>query len=303
MANLKGLRNRLDAIKSTQKITSAMKMVAASKLRYAQDLLHSGESYKNNLYSTTGKILCSLKRQALEAQTTLVLPDICTNKGEDKDYLLIILSSDKGLCGSYNVNVVRKAVARIKELQNEQKSVKIICLGAKGYRILHKDYQDIMIDFGNYSGIENVNYIEAKKLGDAILQMYGNGKIDVCEIIYSQFVSAMNRDIISKQILPIDIEHLEQEISKDFVDDAYYNFEPSTQEALTMLLPMIFKEKIFEVMTNSQASEQGARMTSMDNATKNAKDITSKLNIKYNRIRQSMITTELTEIISGAEAL
>ena len=302
MAGLKELRNRIEAIKSTQKITSAMKMVAASRLRRAQLALIKIEAYRECLYNTVSRILYTLRVQAKEQGKELEKRWLCAPKPQQQKYLLVVLTSDKGLCGSYNSSIVRQAMARIEELKALGKDVQIICLGYRGYNALKGLYGDIIIRFDESVVTDGVFYEEGVALADEISEMYMADKIDVCEVIYSRFISALNRDVVSEEVLPFDIHVIETGVT-DMEGDAYYESEPGTLEMLELTVPLAFKEHIYDIMINTQASEQGARMTSMDNATRNATDMISKLTLRYNRLRQTAITTELTEIIAGAEAI
>ena len=302
MAGLKELRNRIEAIKSTQKITSAMKMVAASRLRRAQLALIKIEAYRECLYNTVSRILYTLRVQAKEQGKELEKRWLCAPKPQQQKYLLVVLTSDKGLCGSYNSSIVRQAMARIEELKALGKDVQIICLGYRGYNALKGLYGDLIIRFDESVVTDGVFYEEGVALADEISEMYMADKIDVCEVIYSRFISALNRDVVSEEVLPFDIHVIETGVT-DMEGDAYYESEPGTLEMLELTVPLAFKEHIYDIMINTQASEQGARMTSMDNATRNATDMISKLTLRYNRLRQTAITTELTEIIAGAEAI
>ena len=303
MAGLKELRGRIEAIKSTEKITSAMKMVAAARLRKAQDILDKSVSYRTNLYTVAGRLWQILARQSIESRQDMSLPEICRNHAENNNYLLIVMSSDRGLCGSYNSTISRTAMLRIEELKAAGKNVKIICLGARCYNTLKRHYQDEIIRQAPSVADKGVSYDEALALSEEILPMFMSQEIDVCEIVYSHFRSAMSRDVKSKQVLPLTPVMLTEELPSEMLRDAFYESEPQPQDMFAQIMPSVFEEVLFDIMINSQASEQGARMTSMDNATRNAKDMISKLTLKYNRMRQSAITTELVEIIAGAEAV
>lgn len=303
MAGLKELRNRIEAIKSTEKITSAMKMVAASRLRKAQDLLAKSEPYRHNLYTAVGRILYSKRRRALEQEAAVVMPPLCMPHEKEENYLLVVLSSDRGLCGSYNAAIARTAMKRIEELLADGKQVRLICLGQRGYNALRRTYADIIVGHQESAAAKGVDYEEAVELGDKLRTMFAGNEIDVCEVVYSRFESAIRRQNVSRRLLPFAADRLEEELPSDMDGDAYYESEPDEETLLQALLPMAFNEMIFDIMINSQASEQGARMTSMDNATRNAGDMISRLTLRYNRIRQTAITTELVEIIAGAEAI
>ncbi len=301
MAGLKELRNRIEAIKSTEKITSAMKMVAAARLRKAQDVMEKNTAYRQNLLVTAGRLWHMLHRQALETKQTISLPLICRHHEKAETYLLVVLSSDKGLCGSYNSSIVRAAMLRTEELKACGKNVKIICLGTRCYNALKRHYSQEIVRSSLSVANQGVEYEEAQTLASEIMSMFMAEDIDVCEIVYSHFRSAMSRDVKSEQVLPLAPTMLEN--ASDMCEDAFFESEPTAEDMFTQIMLLVFKEIIFNIMIHSQASEQGARMTSMDNATRNAKDMISKLTLRYNRMRQSAITTELVEIIAGAEAV
>lgn len=302
MAGLKELRSRIAAIKSTEKITSAMKMVAASRLRRAQDVLTKSEPYRTGVFESVSRTMAALRRQAKENDVELIPSWICAEKPQQQRYLLVVLTSDKGLCGSYNHAIGKAATARIEELKSLGKDVQVVCLGHRGYNILKRHYADFIVRNDESVVNQGVEYREAVSLADEIIALFNGDKIDVCEIVYSRFKSALSRDIVSEQVLPFDVTKIETG-ADDMNGNAYYEAEPGNIKLLETTIPMAFKEFIFDIMINSQASEQGARMTSMDNATRNAGDMISKLTLRYNRLRQTAITTELTEIIAGAEAI
>ena len=301
MAGLKELRGRIAAIKSTEKITSAMKMVAASRLRRAQDILIKSEKYRSSVYDTISRIHNSIQKQSLEP-IELKPTFLCQQKEKQDRYLLVVLTSDKGLCGSYNSSIGKVAIKRLEELLALGKDVKVITLGRRGYNILRRHHQQYI--YRNAESVVNkgVEYSEAISLADEVEAMFQKDEIDVCEVVYSRFKSALSRDIKSEQILPFDLKKVMTDAT-DMHNDSGYDFEPECNILLETLVPMAFREFIFDIMINSQASEQGARMASMDNATRNAGDMINKLTLRYNRLRQGAITTELTEIIAGAEAI
>ena len=302
MAGLKELRSRIATIKSTEKITSAMKMVAASRLRRAQEVLIRNTAYRVTVNDTISRVLYALQRRAKESDIGFKLPNLCTPKAGPQKYLLVVMSSDRGLCGSYNSAIIRGAIARIKELQSEGKNIQIITLGYRGYAALRKQYADLIVRHDESVVNQGVQYEEALNLVNEIVPMFEADKIDVCEVIYSKFKSALSRDVVSEQVLPFDLEKVNTGVD-DMDGMREYITEPGYDEMLEVLTPLAFKEFVFGIMINSQASEQGARMTSMDNATRNAGDMIAKLTLRYNRMRQGAITTELTEIIAGAEAI
>lgn len=306
MAGLKELRTRISTIKSTQKITSAMKMVAASRLRKTQGLISKSEFYNNNLLASANRLIFELKQQEEITGEAVVWPRLMSGTGQDKKYLLLVFTSDRGLCGSYNTAVAKEAVRRIEELQADGKEVLIYCVGKKGSDILKRKYADLIVGTKEGVSSKGAKYYEASDIGYYILDAYNKGEIDACEVVVSRFRSAINREIKAGPLLPVKIEDYEYNklhVPTNVVRGAFYDYEPGKMQLLEGILPLIFRGSIFQAIVHSQASEHGARMTSMDNATRNASEMINKLTIKYNRIRQTAITTELIEIISGAEAL
>lgn len=306
MAGLKELRNRLESIKSTQKITSAMKLVAASRLRRAQVMLDRSHGYAEQIKMSVRRVLAAIKEEEAEKYIRYILPALLQQKPEAKNYLLFVFSSDRGLCGSYNQNVGKTAIRRIKELLNQGKNVQAICYGKKGYDIVRKKYAGQIIAHYPAVAAKHLNYAEAIEMAKDIRDSVESGKCDICEVVYSQFRSAISRDIVAEQIYPLssDITLLtEDDKALTHIGNAYYDYSPNKLDFLEDLLPKLVMSTLFSAMVHSQASEQGARMAAMDNATRNAKEMISNLTLKYNSIRQSAITTELTEIISGAEAI
>lgn len=306
MAGLKELRTRISTVKSTSKITSAMKMVAAARLRRSQGLIGKSEFYNHNLLSCANRVVYELRQEEKATGQMVVWPQMMRENPNAKNYLLLVFTSDRGLCGSYNAGVAKEAARRIEELKAEGKNVSIYCVGKKGRDILKNRYGDLIIKTKEGVAAKGAKYYEASDIGYDILDAYHQEKFDVCEVIVSRFKSAISREIVVEQILPLKIEEFEYNklhVPTNVVRGSFYEYEPNKMALLEGMLPLIFRGVIFKAVVHSQASEHGARMTSMDNATRNASDMINKLTIKYNRIRQSAITTELTEIISGAEAL
>ena len=305
MAGLKELRTRIEAVKSTEKITSAMKMVAAARLRKAQILIDSSSGYKNTLQTAANRILADIRQEEIIKKTKISLPSMMTENPGAKKYLLLLFSSDKGLCGSYNSNINKFARRHIDELQKAGKDVRILCFGKKSYMFLTKHYPEQII--GNIDNIakKGPDFAESSEIAQKILEICKNENADICEAVFAKFNSAISREIVAFQLFPIKIEESEPTSDKpiNVFGDAYYGYEPNRNEFLERLLPMIFTANVFSLIVQSQASEHGARMSSMDNATRNAKDMISELTLRYNTIRQSAITTELIEIIAGAEAI
>lgn len=307
MAGLKELRNRLESIKSTQKITSAMKLVAASRLRRAETLLERNKPYSETLATAIKRTNAAIRAEEAEKKIIYMPPALLRQKPNAQKYLLLVFSSDRGLCGSYNHNVAKTAAARIRELMAAGKDVNVVCYGKKAFNILKKQYADIITENFAGAGAQDLSYTEALEVKGKITSLMQENDYDVCEIVYSRFYSALSREIKARQIYPIASEIAEPTAEEDQnllrVGNAYYDYYPDKISLLEKLLALWAENSIFAAVLNAQASEQGARMASMDNATRNAKDIISNLTLKYNSIRQSAITTELTEIISGAEAL
>lgn len=301
MAGLKELRNRLESIKSTQKITSAMKLVAASRLHRAQLLLDRSADYSRIISTAVKRLVAAIKEEENEKGISYLPPLLLRQKPNAQSYLLSVFTSDRGLCGSYNQNVGREATRRVDALLSQGKDVKIICFGKKGFNILKRRYENLISE--NRPAIApDLTYATAKALQEKIKDLAP----DVCEIVYGFFRSALNREMRSEQVFPIPrqvIEPQDGEHQLTHVGNAYYDYKPDSFSALETLLHELQVNLIFQTMMNALASEHGARMVAMDNATGNAKDMIGSLTLKYNSIRQSAITTELTEIISGAEAL
>lgn len=303
MAGLKELRTRIETIKSTQKITAAMKMVAASSLRKAQGLIASSVPYRENILSPLENVVSEFR--TLEQNGTFVKwPRMIAGSENDRTYLLLVFTSDRGLCGNFNASVAKVAARRIEELQNAGKEVKVACIGRKGYSILKRRYAANIVRDIDGIAKKGARYDESAVIANYAYDDFMMRNIDVCEAVYSEFHSAINREIVVKQLLPLRFsERAEAGTEPVLVNGAAYEYEPYKMEVLGQSLPLLYKASVFEAIIHSQASEHGARMTSMDNATRNAKDMISRLTLKYNRMRQTNITTELIEIIAGAEAL
>lgn len=300
MAGLKELRTRIESIKSTQKITSAMKMVAAARLRRSQDLLTKAKSYNDGMLTIAGRLYKDLKEEA-QAGKDVVYPSIMQPKAENKNYLLTVFSSDRGLCGSYNSYILRETVRRVEELQREGKNVKVLCVGKKIGDALRHRHPEVLFDV--LSGV-NADYKEIERLLEPILGAYMLDEIDVCEVIYTHFGSAINREVRRQQFLPFELDIDPTDSRYDAkIDNAFFEYDAFKDKIFNDVIFMLAAADMFAMFLNAQASEHGARMTSMDNATRNANDMVARLTLRYNRLRQGAITTELIEIISGAEAL
>ena len=296
MPSLKDYRDRIASVKSTKKITSAMKMVAASKLKKAQDQAEASQPYAKAM----GEMLA---RVAAGVTITDVSPKLLIGTGSDQNHLLVVVTSDRGLCGGFNGNLVRKARMEIMRLQGEGKNVSIITVGRKVRDLLKRQYADKIIH--SYVGVgagSRVNFAEADEITQMILEQFDAGKFDVCSLIYNNFKSVLTQTPTAQQIIPFKLPEAEKGEEEEQLASPY-QFEPEENAILGQLLPKNLGVQMFRALLDSAAGEQAARMTAMDNATRNAGDRINGLTLEYNRARQAAITKELIEIISGAEAV
>jgi F-type H+-transporting ATPase subunit gamma len=291
MASLDDLKKRISSVKSTQKITKAMKMVAAAKLRRAQENAEKGRPYSEKM----NNIILNLSSGISTKENA---PKLLAGTGEDKIHLCIVLTSDRGLCGGFNTNIIKKAKAYFQKISNEGKSLKIITVGSKGYDQLKRIYKDNIIEKISFKDSKSINYLDAEKVGKIIIDKFKKNEFDVCTIFYNQFKNVITQIPQEQQIVPLKTSDTK---GKSLEDN--YEFEPEEDEILSNLLPKNISTQIFKAMLENSASEQGSRMSAMDNATRNAGEMVDKLTIQYNRSRQAAITKELIEIISGAESL
>jgi len=291
MASLDDLKKRISSVKSTQKITKAMKMVAAAKLRRAQESAERGRPYSKKM----NNIILNLSSGLSDKENA---PKLLIGSGEDKVHLCVVMTADRGLCGGFNSNIIKKAKSYFKKLSDNGKTLKIITVGSKGYDQLKRVYKDSIIENISFKESKNANYFEANKVGKIIIEKFENKEFDVCTIFYNQFKNVITQIPQEQQIIPLKMT--EDETNKS---DESYEFEPDEDEILGNLLPKNISTQIFKAMLENSASEQGSRMSAMDNATRNAGEMVDKLTIEYNRSRQAAITKELIEIISGAESL
>jgi|TARA_B100001094_G_C17957991_1_gene683973 F-type H+-transporting ATPase subunit gamma len=289
MPSLKDLKNRISSVKSTQKITSAMKMVAAAKLRRAQDQALASRPYTSLMDKIVSKI-------SSKASGTSI--DLLTGKPENKTQLLVVFSADRGLCGGFNGSITRSVKKEINDLQKNNVNVKLLMVGKKSADSLNREYGNLFIDKIEGKSAKP-NYADAEVLATKIIDLFENGDFGVCRVIYNKFVSAIAQEVTFKSLIPAEVQINEED--KDTA--SIYDFEPSEEEILTDLLPRNLATQLFSSQIESTASELAARMTAMDNATRNAGEMIDKLTLQYNRTRQAVITSELIEIISGAEAL
>ncbi len=304
MAGLKELRTRIGSIKSTQKITSAMKMVAAARLRRAQELLAKSQTYSEGLLTIAGRLYKEFKLEEINNGVIPLYPVIMQKNNNPQSYCLVVFSSDRGLCGSYNAAVLRETLKRVNELHAQNKKVGAICIGKKIGDALKRRFPDMMVK--TFAGVasKGIDYKEVEKIVEPLIKGFMVKEFDVCEAIYTKFHSAISREVTLKQFLPFDLDiDINDERYDEKYENAFYEYDAAKEKIFTDVIFMLSVSDMFQMLINSQTSEHGARMTSMDNATRNAHDMIAKLTLKYNRLRQGAITTELTEIISGAEAL
>ena len=291
MPSLDDLKKRITSVKSTQKITKAMKMVATAKLRRAQESAEKGRPYSEKM----NKIILNLSLSTKDKESA---PRLLVGTGNEKVHLCVVLTADRGLCGGFNSNIVKKAKSFFEKILNEGKTLKIITVGTKGYDQLKRIYKDQIIEKISFKESKNANYFDADKIGKLIIKKFEKNEFDICTIFFNQFKNVMTQIPQVQQVIP-----LKSPNEKETSLDDNYEFEPEEDEILCNLLPKNISTQIFKAMLENSASEQGSRMTAMDNATRNAGDLVDKLSIQYNRSRQAAITKELIEIISGAESL
>ena len=291
MASLDDLKKRISSVKSTQKITKAMKMVAASKLRRAQENAEKGRPYSEKM----NNIILNLSNSIADKENS---PKLLAGSGDDKVHLCIVMTSDRGLCGGFNTNIIKKAKLYFQKIIDSGKTLKIITVGSKGYDQLKRTYKDNIIEKISFKESKHANYFDADKVGKIIIEKFEKKEFDVCTIFYNQFKNVITQIPQEQQIIPLKATESEGNSSED-----NYEFEPEEDEILSNLLPKNISTQIFKAMLENSASEQGSRMSAMDNATRNAGEMVDKLTIQYNRSRQAAITKELIEIISGAESL
>ena len=290
MPSLKDLKNRIGSVKSTQKITSAMKMVAAAKLRKAQEQALASRPYTSLMDKVVSKIASKTSGNSL---------DLLTGKSDNKTQLIVVFSADRGLCGGFNGSITRAVRAEVKKLEQDGIKVKLLMVGKKSADALNRELGHLFIERidGNSA---KPNYTDAEILANKIISLFENDEFGMCKVIFNKFVSAITQEVTFKSVIPADIQENEDEVNES---NSIYEFEPSEEEILNDLLPRNLATQLFSSQMESTASELAARMTAMDNATRNAGDMIDNLTLQYNRTRQAVITKELIEIISGAEAL
>ncbi|MGI9408337.1 MAG: F0F1 ATP synthase subunit gamma [Hyphomicrobiaceae bacterium] len=293
MASLKDLRTRIASVKATQKITKAMQMVAAAKLRRAQEAAEQARPYAERM----DKVLANLGSKISDTEGA---SPILVGTGADQTHLLIVATADRGLCGGFNGNIAKLARTHARGLLDNGKTLKILCVGRKGYDALKREFESQVIDTISLKEVKQVGFENAQDIATRVLGLFDAGEFDVCTLFYSEFKSVISQEPTPLQLIPAKLPEAGDETEGD---TAAYEYEPEEDEILKDLLPKNVATQIFRGLLENGASEQGARMSAMDNATRNAGDMIDKLTINYNRTRQAQITTELIEIISGAEAL
>ena len=292
MPSLDDLKKRITSVKSTQKITKAMKMVAAAKLRRAQENAEKGRPFSEKM----NNIILNLSNSISDKDNA---SKFLVGTVKDDIHLCVFIRADRGLCGGFNTNICRKAKSYFEKILKEGKILKIFTVGSKGYEQLKRAYGSYIIEKTNFKGFKKITYKEAEQIGEKIIELFNKSQFDVCKIFYNKFKNVITQIPQEKQIVPI--ENLKKKEEK--TSDNFYEFEPEENEILNNLLPRNISTQIFKAFLENGASEQGSRMTAMDSATRNAGDLVDKLTITYNRSRQAAITKELIEIISGAESL
>ena len=292
MPSLKDLKKRISSVKSTQKITKAMKMLAAAKLRRAQESAERGRPFSEKM----NNIILNLSNSISDKENS---SKFLVGTGKDNIHLCVVITADRGLCGGFNTNICRKAKNYFNKILKENKTLKIFTVGSKGHDQLNRIYGKYIIEKINFKGFKKITYKEAEDVGKVIIRLFNELQFDVCKIFYNKFKNVISQIPQEQQIIPIENQN-QKEFKKS---DKFYEFEPEENEILNNLLPRNISAQIFKALLENAASEQGSRMTAMDNATRNAGDLVDKLTVTYNRSRQAAITKELIEIISGAESL
>ncbi len=292
MPSLDDLKKRIKSVKSTQKITKAMKMVAAAKLRKAQENAEKGRPYSQKMQN----IILNLTKSISDIENA---PKLLVGTGNDKTYLCVVLTADRGLCGGFNSNICKLAKISFKEILNDGKNLKIITVGSKGYDQIKREYGKYIIKKFSFKDKKQITFKEAEIIGKEIINLFNQNEFDKCKLFYNNFKNVITQIPQAQQIIPAEKK------SSDLKNEnaMFYEFEPDEDEILEDLLPKNISTQVFKAFLENAASEQGSRMTAMDNATRNAGDLVDKLTINYNRSRQASITKELIEIISGAESL
>ena len=296
MASLKDLRNRIASVKATQKITKAMQMVAAAKLRRAQEAAEAARPYSQRMASVLANLSAAMEGRD-DASPLLA------GTGRSDTHLLLVCTAERGLCGGFNSSIAKMAREHAEELISKGKTVQILCVGKKGFDALKRLHGQRIVDTVDLRSVRQIGFNNAHDIATRVLEMFEKGEFDVCTLFYSEFKSVISQIPTAQQLIPSQVEAAEEEAEPLDLGGAIYDYEPDESEILETLLPRNVAVQIFRALLENAASEQGARMSAMDNATRNAGEMIDKLTLSYNRQRQAQITKELIEIISGAEAL
>ena len=297
MPSLKDIKNKINSVGSTKKITSAMKMVAASKLRRSQEKAEAARPYSSRLE----EMLSSLASSVTYGEGVI---ELLTGTGKDERYLIVPVTADRGLCGGFNSSINRETLKFVKSLEGEGKSVKLLTVGKKSRDFFNRIMKDKIVESFTDLGSTGAGYDIALEISNKLQNLYFDGQFDKCVIVYNKFVSVITQEVTRQQLIPLDIAQSEKSLEeKEEKDNSVYTYEPDEESILKDLLPKNVSIQIFKVLLESNAGEQGARMVAMDNATRNAGEMIDSLTLKYNRTRQAFITKELIEIISGAESI
>ncbi|MCY0092624.1 F0F1 ATP synthase subunit gamma [Hoeflea ulvae] len=292
MPSLKDLKNRIASVKATQKITKAMQMVAAAKLRRAQEAAEAARPYSQRMAAVMSNIA-----EAVGGGDEA--PRLMTGTGKDDVHLLVVCTAERGMCGGFNSQIARYARDQVRRLLADGKTVKILCVGKKGYDILRREYSALIIERVDFRDVKQMSFAQAELVAGKVMDLFEKGGFDVCTLYYSEFKSVISQVPTGQQLIPATTGA----VSADASASAIYDYEPGAEEILEDLLPRSIKVQIFRALLENVAGEMGAKMSAMDNATRNAGEMIDKLSMSYNRQRQAQITKELIEIISGAEAL
>ncbi len=293
MASLKDLRNRIASVKATQKITKAMQMVAAAKLKRAQEAAEAARPYAERMGDVLANIAAAVSGNDA--------PPLMAGTGKDETHLLVVCTAERGLCGGFNSQIAKLAREHIRSLLGQGKTVKVLCVGKKGYDVLRRDFAQNIIDRVDLRDVKKIGFENANEIARRVIGMFDKGEFDVCTLFYSEFQSVMSQIPTAQQIIPASVPAADDAEASGA--DAVYEYEPDAAAILTDLIPRNIAVQVFRALLENAAGEMGAKMTAMDSATRNAGEMIDKLSITYNRQRQAQITKELIEIISGAEAL
>ena len=296
MPSLKDIKTQINSVGSTKKITSAMKMVAASKLRRSQEKAEAARPYSSRLE----EMLSSLASSAASGEGIIKL---LTGTGNDQNYIVVPVSADRGLCGGFNSSINRETFKLVKSLEGNGKKVQLMPVGKKSRDFFNRVMKDQIIESFVDLNVSSTGYESALNISNKLQDLYFDGKFDKCILVFNKFKSAISQEVTQQQLIPLDVSNSEKEEEKENSSNAIYDYEPDEETILKDLLPKNVSIQIFKVLLESDAGEQGARMAAMDNATRNAGEMIDSLTLKYNRTRQAFITKELIEIISGAESI